>query len=74
MRTTLDLDPDVLEAARRLAAADSKSIGQIISELARRSLEVRMHTRRVQGVPVFAVPPDARPFSLEDIKREDPEW
>ena len=74
MRTTLDLDSDVLEAARRLAAADARSIGQVISELARRSLEARLDTRRVQGVPVFAVPPDARPFSLDDIKREDPEW
>ncbi|MFI4914400.1 MAG: hypothetical protein ACHQAR_04340 [Steroidobacterales bacterium] len=38
-RTTLNLDPDILSAARQIAAARSKSIGEIISELARRSLE-----------------------------------
>ena len=38
MRTTLTIDADVLSAARDLAAHRNVSLGQVISELARRSL------------------------------------
>jgi hypothetical protein len=38
MRTTLDIDEDVLSAAKELAAAENKTAGQIISELARKTL------------------------------------
>ena len=39
MRTTLEIDDDVLEAAKRIAYAERKSAGQVLSDLARRSLE-----------------------------------
>lgn len=38
MRTTLDIDSDVLQAAKALAKREGKTAGQIISELARRAL------------------------------------
>ena len=38
MRTTLDIDDDVLSAAKELAAAQNKTAGKVISELARRAL------------------------------------
>jgi hypothetical protein len=38
MRTTLDIDEDVLQAAREHAARERKSVGAVISELARESL------------------------------------
>jgi hypothetical protein len=38
MRTTLVIDDDILLAARELAAAERRTIGQVISELARRAL------------------------------------
>jgi len=38
MRTTLDLDSDVLEAAKEMAARTKKTAGQILSELARTAL------------------------------------
>jgi hypothetical protein len=38
MRTTLDIDDDVLVAAKELAAAEKASIGKVISELARSAL------------------------------------
>jgi hypothetical protein len=34
MRTTLDIDDDVLTAAKELAAAENKTAGRIISDLA----------------------------------------
>jgi hypothetical protein len=39
MRTTLDIDEDVLRAAKELAAARKSTAGKILSELARRALE-----------------------------------
>ena len=38
MRTTLDIDDDVLEAAKDLARRKKKTAGAIISELARQAL------------------------------------
>jgi hypothetical protein len=38
MRTTLDIDDDVLQAAKERAKRERKTIGEIISELARRAL------------------------------------
>ena len=44
MRTTLDIDDDVLTAAKELAAAQRTTAGQVISDLARQTL-----TRPVEG-------------------------
>jgi hypothetical protein len=38
MRTTLDIDEDVLQAAKELAKAENKTAGQVLSELARKAL------------------------------------
>jgi hypothetical protein len=45
MRTTLAIDDDVLEVARRLAVRENRSLGEIVSELAR----VGLNTRRRQN-------------------------
>ena len=39
MRTTLDIDGDVLFAAKELAAREGKTAGQVLSELARRGIQ-----------------------------------
>jgi hypothetical protein len=38
MRTTLDIDDDVLEAAKERARRERKTAGQVVSELLRRAL------------------------------------
>jgi hypothetical protein len=38
MRTTLDIDEDVLEAAEELAERQNKTPGQVMSELVRRGV------------------------------------
>lgn len=38
MRTTLDVADDVLRAARELARRERKTIGQVVSDLARQAL------------------------------------
>lgn len=60
MRTTLDLDADVVAAARELAAVERRSLGSIISELARRGLT----SARVEAdgePPVIRVPAGTPP-------------
>jgi hypothetical protein len=53
MRTTLDIDDDVLQAAKELGALHGKSAGQMVSELARRALSPTMSHRLRNGVPVL---------------------
>jgi len=38
MRTTLDLDDDVLASAKEIARRERKTAGQVLSELARQAL------------------------------------
>lgn len=44
MRTTLDIDDDVLAAAKAIARRSQRSAGAVISELARRALTEPAHT------------------------------
>jgi hypothetical protein len=44
MRTTLAIDDDVLLAARALADRDERTVGEVISELARRGLRKKTRT------------------------------
>lgn len=46
MRTTLDIDDDVLEAAKELAQAEGKTAGAMLSELARKAILRGLHTNR----------------------------
>jgi hypothetical protein len=38
MRTTLDIEDDVLQAAKEQARRENKTVGKVISDLARRAL------------------------------------
>ncbi|HEY7550745.1 MAG TPA: CopG family transcriptional regulator [Hyphomicrobiaceae bacterium] len=38
MRATLDIDADILQAAKELAEAEGRSVGQVLSDLARKAL------------------------------------
>jgi len=53
MRTTLDIDEDVLHAAKELAARNGRTAGQVLSDLARAGLAPK-HTMQVRnGVPLL---------------------
>jgi len=53
MRTTLDLDEDVLQAAKEIAATRGTTAGKVLSELARKGLAPARTTRVRNGVPVL---------------------
>lgn len=56
MRTTLLIDDDVLSAAKEMAAMEKKSIGEVISSLARRALVPAESSRETRnGVPLLKV-------------------
>ena len=62
MRTTLDIDDDVLQASKELAAAHRKTAGQMLSELARQALAPAHAHRSVRnGVPVLPRRSPGRP-------------
>jgi hypothetical protein len=65
--------PDIMSAARQIAAAKSKSIGEVISELARRGLEARNKVGTHQGFPVFPVSKGAGPLTPDDVRRDEDE-
>jgi predicted transcriptional regulator len=67
MRTTLNIDDDVLDVARSVAAAENKSVGTVLSELARRGLVLRSKSKKRLRFPVFNVPRHAVPLTLERV-------
>ena len=59
MRTTLDLDPVVLSAARAKAAAERISLGRAVSELALQGIRApRSASVTTSGFPVLSGVPD----------------
>jgi len=63
MRTTVTLDDDVYEAARALAEASGKRLGEVLSELVRRGLKSSPRSRRSsrkRDFPMFEVSARAR--------------
>jgi len=54
MRTTIDIDDDVLQAAKELATKEKSTAGRVISQLARRTLATSSTTKRTRNtVPVL---------------------
>ncbi len=60
MRTTLDIDDDVLNAAKERARREHKTAGQVVSELLRQALTAPQQPLAVnEAVAVYGV----RPFA-----------
>jgi hypothetical protein len=55
MRTTLAIDDDVLVAAKAIARQQHKSLGVVVSELARRALRRPAALSIRNGVPLLPV-------------------
>lgn len=69
MRTTLDLDEDILRAAKDLAAERSQSLGSVLSDLARKGLQPSVSALDVRnGIPLLPRKPGARPVTSQMVK------
>lgn len=70
MRTTLAIDDDVLAAARALAEEQHKSMGEVISDLARRSLAPPIPAPKFRnGIQLLPVRPGSKPVTLELVNK-----
>ena len=75
MHTSLDLDLDVLSAARDLAGRQQRSLGEVVSDLARKGLRASEVPAQVSrnGFPLFIVPTDAAVVTPEDMRHDEDE-
>ena len=73
MRTTLNLDDDVMQMIREYSEARSLALGKAASELLRKGFSSPTPTRIVNGIVVFDVPPDDPPITVEKVKRLESE-
>lgn len=70
MRTTLAIDDDVLAAAKHLAARQNKTLGEVVSALARQSLHKAPRTATVRnGVPLLPRQKGAASVTLELVNQ-----
>jgi hypothetical protein len=65
VRTTLAIDDDVLTAAKALARQQHRSVGEVISDLARRAIRRPQAAGERNGVPLLSPRPDAPLVTLE---------
>jgi hypothetical protein len=69
MRTTLEIDDDLALIAKQLAKQRGSTVGQVISDLARQSLEPKAAPKVRNGVPLFAPKAGAKKPHLGLVNR-----
>ena len=69
MRTTLDLDEDLLLVTKQISQQKQLSMGRVVSQLLRKALEPAVPCRMRNGIPVFSARPGAVKPDLELINR-----
>jgi hypothetical protein len=71
MRTTLAIDDDVLAAAKHLAEREQKTIGEVISALARQALTPSGRGSRTErnGIPLLPSKGSSSPVTLELVNQ-----
>ena len=70
MRTTLKIDEDVLAAARALAEQQRKTLGEVVSDLARKGLAPAAPAPKYRnGIRLMPVRDNAMPVTLELVNR-----
>ncbi len=75
MRTTVDLDDDVLQAAKELAMVHRTTAGRVLSDLVRKALTPVDVPRVRNGVPLLPPRPPGSPIptmKLVNDLRDDP--
>ncbi|MDH3204969.1 MAG: hypothetical protein OEO79_00070 [Gemmatimonadota bacterium] len=74
MRTTLNIDDDVLRAAKEIARLRGNTAGAILSELAREGLEGKRQTSSIEvrnGVPLLPSRPGTGIVTPEAVRDLD---
>lgn len=70
MRTTLDIEDDVLAAAKEMARSQGRTIGEIVSVLLRKALRPSAPSATVRnGVPLLARRPGVQLLTMERVNQ-----
>jgi hypothetical protein len=76
MRTTVDIDDDILQAAKELARAENKTAGKVLSELVRKGLTMGFQEEQAEFRGGFRMLPRTgqvlTPETVEKLLEEDP--
>lgn len=68
VRTTLQIDDDLYQAAKSMATAESRTIGKVISSLLRKALQPPHYRETDEDIPSFRVSENAPPLTLEMVR------
>ena len=71
MRTTIDMDSDILQVAKHLAEEHRQSLGRVLSDLARRGLQTQCSVQTspaIGRIPVLPRKTNAKPVTSQVIK------
>ncbi|MBT9584805.1 antitoxin [bacterium] len=74
MRTTVDIDDDILQAAKSLARSRRVSLGRALSQMARKGLQPSPALADDQLFPLFPCRPSDPPVTAEQVKEALEEW
>ena len=73
MRTTLNLDDEILELVARQAKLRGVSLGKTVSDLLRRGLSAPTPSREKDGIVVFQLPADSPRVTTDEVRRIETE-
>lgn len=70
MRTTINIDDDVLATVKAMAKRDRKAVGQVVSAMLRKAVEppAKAPSRTRNGIPLFPVSTNASVVTPELVK------
>jgi hypothetical protein len=69
MRTTLEIEDEVVHAVKQLARQRGATLGEVVTQLIRQGLESRNPPRMRNGVPLFVPKPEAPKPDLALVNR-----
>jgi hypothetical protein len=67
MKAVLAIDDDVLEAAKAMAEEQHKTVDEIISELARRSIEENRPRETRNNIPLLPQHAQGKPVTMQIV-------
>lgn len=69
MRTTVDIDEDILRTAKGIARENEQTLGRVLSDLARKGLKPPIPEYTIRnGVALLPHRPGAEPLTTERVK------
>jgi hypothetical protein len=69
MRTRLTIADDALAAARAMAEREARPVGDVISDLVRRALELPVPKTYRNGIQLLDVKPGGKPVTLRMVNK-----